>query len=742
MSWTLLLGVVLVLGLSLFAAKSRKAELARMQRSLDQRIRSDPGRGPSALLSQPVVDLSRCMGCGTCIRACPEENVLDLIHGQAAVVNASQCNGTAQCEAECPVDAIKVTIANVEARGDIPAVTAELEAIGSPGLFLAGEVTATSRIKKAVVHGTGVAAEVAHRTKNARDQSGNALDLCIVGAGPAGLACALEAKRRGLHFVVLEKETQVGGTVAKYPRRKMVLTDRVDLPLYGPLARGEFSKEQLMEIWQGIATAELLPIQCEQEYEGLERGEDGIYTVRAGGRSYQARHVCLALGRRGVARKLDIPGEDSLKVSHSLSEASSFQGLRILVIGGGDSAAETAIALAEQPGNRVTLSYRGQDFFRMRSVNKQRLEKAERLGKLDVLRSSLPLVIGDENVQLQVEGESDPLLLPNDHVFVMAGGVAPIDLLKRSGLRFGGDNKQTGQPMEDMGTGLTNALSIAFALALVALAWAIWHGDYYLLSTAHRPAHEKHTWLSPSEGLGLWLGIGATVLICVNLLYLVRRQAPLRFRFGSLRTWMTSHVATGVLAALCAALHGAMNPRDTVGGHAFWALTALLVTGGIGRYLYAWIPRAANGRELDLEEVKARLGRAPEDWNRGQLKYHRHVRDQVLAMIAKRQWRDSLPSRLWALFGNQRSLHQLLTKLAREGLRQGLTDDQVRESMQLARQANRSALIAAHFEDLRGLLNGWRYLHRWVAALMVLLVVIHVAFALIYGESSSPVPLP
>ena len=290
--------------------------------------------------------------------------------------------------------------------------------------------------------------------------------------------------------------------------------------------------------------------------------------------------------------------------------------------------------------------------------------------------------------------------------------------------------------MFEQGTGLMRALGAAFVLALATLLWALWNLDYYVLPLEHRPAHAKHTLLRPGMGFGLWMGLAALACIGLNLLYLVRRARRPRFpvwRLGSLRGWMTVHVATGVLALLCALLHAAMAPRDTIGGHAFQALLVLLVTGAVGRYLYAYVPRATNGRELALEEVKARLGRLSTEWDQGQQRFREHVRGVVLEAVERRQWKSSFFSRALALVGVQRDLRRALASVEREGRAQGIAEDEIEETLELARRAWRTALMAAHFEDVRAITNSWRWLHRWVAALLVLLVLLHVVFALLYS---------
>ncbi len=739
MSWTLLIGLVLVLGIALFAAVSRRTELASMQRTVRERDDAIVRGTYAAQLQHPVVDLSRCLGCATCVAVCPEDGVLEILHGQAMVVSGSRCVGVAACERECPVGAITVTLSNLDERTDVP-VLEGLEASGSPGLFLAGEVTAHALIRVAIEQGTAVGTEVARRSKTEHAPAPGVHDLCIVGAGPAGIACSLEATRHELDFVTLEREDELGGTVAKYPRHKLVLTEPVDVPLYGHLKATTYQKEQLIRLWRRFAREQQLPIRTGQVFRGLSHQADGTYVIETATGRVQARHVCLAIGRRGVPRKLGVAGEDLPHVAYNLIDAQSYRGRRILVVGGGDSAVEAALALAQQPRNVVTLSYRKSEFVRIRSKNAERLDKAVATKRLHVLYQSKVTAIHEGHVDLAIDGpDGSPAtnhLLPADDVFIMAGGIPPFDLLANSGVSFDPRLRKNQDAIVEQGTGLIRALAVGLTLALVTLLWALWNADYYALPMTERPASIKHGSLRPGLGIGLWLGVTATVLIVVNLLYVLRRSPKIRLRFGSLQTWMTSHVATGILALLLTMLHAGMAPRDTPGGHAFWALVVLLITGAIGRYFYSYIPRAANGRELELAEVKSQLASLHEQWDHGEREFHDRARAEIEQLMRDRQWKGSLLGRVLALFGARRDLQRTLGKLEVEGRRRRISKAQIAATLALARRAHRTALTVAHFEDLRGVLNTWRWIHRWGAALMVLLVVVHIVHAITYGSFS------
>jgi len=731
MGW--LVQIVLVLGLAC-ALFLRRAELRRTAGSVRERRRARERGSDRARLQYPHVDLSQCIGCGICVAACPEEGVLDLLHGQAIVVHGASCVGHGRCAAECPVGAIAITLGDLEGRRDIPALGSTFESPQVPGLFLAGEVTGFALVRAAIDHGTAVAAEVARRPRVPAG-GGDVLDLLIVGAGPAGLACSLEAKRQGLTSLTLEQES-LGGTVASYPRRKLVMTQPVSLPLHGRLSRSSYSKEELMELWKGLAAREELPIRTGVRLEGIERAPAGHFRVRTTTGTLEARHVCLALGRRGTPRKLGVPGEELPKVAYSLLDAQGYRDRSILVVGGGDSAVEAALGLAEQAGNEVTLSYRRGAFTRIKSRNDLNLLRAQERGRLRVLLKSRVERIEEGAVDLRVEtdGGEERVRLPNDDLFVFAGGTPPFELLEGCGVSFDPEDLPTEEPLAERGTGLWPALAGALLLALVTLAWSATHVDYYGASLAERVGLEAHAWLRPAGPVGLAFGVGAAILILTNLAYLLRRSPRVPLRFGSLQRWMTSHLVTGLGAVSLTLLHAGLVPRDSLGGHAALALVVLVLTGAVGRYFYAFVPRAANGRELALEDVRLELASLSGGWERTHREFGLGVRQRIDALIAAGSWQGGFLARLGSLFLSQRKLRRLLESCRVEGRQQGLAEAQLDELELLARRAHRTALMASHYEELRALLGTWRYLHRWVALLMVLLVVAHVVAALRYAD--------
>ena len=738
MTPTLLILLCAALALAFAAAWQRRAELRRQREVVHERAELASAGADATPLQLPVVDLQKCMGCGTCVRECPEEGVLALVHGQAAVVNPAGCVGHARCVSECPVDAVTLTRGDLRQRDDVPVLDGELQAHGSDGLFLVGEITARSLIRTAVTQGTAVGATIAARS--AGQPATQVLDAVVVGGGPGGIACALALRAAGLRFELLDQEPVVGGAVAKYPRRKLVLTDDIELPLHGRLQRREYEKEELVALWQDLCERHELPFRGGVGFDHAERLPDGTLVVHTDGGELRARHVVLAVGRRGQPRRLGVPGEDLPHVAYGLLDAASYRDARCVVVGGGDSAVETAIALAEQPGSEVTLVYRQDAFFRLRSKNRRRLEQQLAAGALEVMLATDVEAITPTDVEVAQRGDGGARVavqLRCDHVFVMAGGVPPFEQLGRSGVSFDAAlhaAEPAGDAAHEPGGAsgsLLWALGCGLLLAAAALAFVLWHADYYFQVAALRAADPKHALLRPDRSLGLWFGLCATGAMLANLAYLLRRQQLWNVRFGRLSTWLNVHVATGVVAVMLVMLHGAMAPRATPGGYAFWGLVVLLGTGAIGRWFYAWLPRSANGRERRLDELRRDL-RANQR-RRVREPFAVAAQSETLALIDRRQWHGTWLGRALALVGLQWDLWRTRRRIRALARQHGADGAALASELHQARQAHATAIAVAHLEDLRALLGTWRWLHRWLALLTVLLVLVHVGIAIARG---------
>jgi len=376
----------------------------------------------------PLIDASKCLGCGACVKACPEQphhEVLGLIDGKAALVGPTECIGHGACKAVCPFDAITLVF-GTERRGlDIPVLKPNFES-NVRGIYVAGELGGMGLIKNALAQGQQALEAIA---KAGATRPG-ALDVLIVGAGPAGLAASLAAKKLGLAYQTIEQDS-LGGAVFQYPRGKLVMTAPVELPIVGKVHFRNTSKETLLKFWTDACNNNGLNIRYQERVEAVE-AKDGAFHVRAGSQQYVACAVLLAIGRRGTPRKLGVPGEELPKVVYRLIDPEQYRGSKVVVVGGGDSALEAAASVAELGDTSVILSYRGEAFQRAKQRNRQRVEEASSKGQLKVLLNSQIREIRPDEVLLKNAGQE--LKVSNDAVIVSAGGILPNDFLRSIGI--------------------------------------------------------------------------------------------------------------------------------------------------------------------------------------------------------------------------------------------------------------------------------------------------------------------
>lgn len=376
----------------------------------------------------PVVSPELCIGTGNCVEVCPEKDVLGLRHGQARPVSPARCIGHGLCERSCPMDAIQLVFGTEQRGVDIPRIRENFET-NVPGIYIVGELGGMGLIRNAFEQGRQCVEGI---VREDRDVPPDVLDLLVVGCGPAGLATSLHSLHHGLRFETVEKE-DVGGTVRHYPRKKLVMTEPVEIPGYGRVGEREISKEELIDVWEEVIAATGLEVRTEETVQAVTPAPGGGFEVTTSRTTYRTRRVVLAIGRRGVPRKLGVPGEEAAKVAYALREPEAYQHERILVVGGGDSAVEAALALAEQPGNEVAISYRRDRFSRIKPANLDRIEAAIERGDVTVLWSTHVTAIHPDMVVYHDDDGAEQTLA-NDSVFVFIGGELPTKFLRRCGV--------------------------------------------------------------------------------------------------------------------------------------------------------------------------------------------------------------------------------------------------------------------------------------------------------------------
>ncbi len=377
----------------------------------------------------PVIDPAKCIGCLACADACPEmpaHTVIGIVHGKAALVSPTDCIGHGACQAACPVGAIDLVFGTEKRGVDIPAVQPTFET-NVTGIYIAGELGGMGLIRNAVEQGRQAISNLAKSLRGNCD-----LDVLIVGAGPAGFSASLGAMEKKLRCVTVEQDS-LGGTVAHFPRGKLVMTAPAILPVAGKMRFRETSKERLLEFWQGVMQTTGLKINFEERVESIERDAKS-FIVRTTRTEYRPEKILLCIGRRGTPRALGVPGEELPKVTYRLIDPEQYKNQSVLVVGGGDSALEAACTLAQDSSIQVTLSYRSEAFTRAKQKNRQAVQKALDEERLRLFLNSNVVRIEPEKVTLDTaQGE---ICFANDAVIISAGGILPTGFLRSVGIEI------------------------------------------------------------------------------------------------------------------------------------------------------------------------------------------------------------------------------------------------------------------------------------------------------------------
>jgi thioredoxin reductase (NADPH) len=338
------------------------------------------------------------------------------------------------CEAACPVNAIKLVFGSKKRGLELPKLDPAFQS-NQPGVYIIGELSGMGLIKNAIKQGRDAAAHILAPGKGQPRRGVNgACDAIVVGAGPAGISATLGLLAAQLNVLLVEREA-FGGTIMHYPRAKVVMTGPLDIPLYGQVRRRTMSKEELVAIWKDIFEKYKPPYAAEELVERLDRDPDGMWVVHTSQGPRRAANVILALGMRGAPAKLGVPGEQSAKVAYRLLEPDPFEGKHVLVVGGGNSAVETALSLDKFGKCRsVTISYRRDKFARCRAENRRLIEEAIDRERVCFMPNSQVSQVFEGGVELTVGGASTQIA--NDGLIVQIGGTPPTAILKSFGIEL------------------------------------------------------------------------------------------------------------------------------------------------------------------------------------------------------------------------------------------------------------------------------------------------------------------
>jgi thioredoxin reductase/NAD-dependent dihydropyrimidine dehydrogenase PreA subunit len=687
----------------------------------------------------PVIDPDLCIGSLSCLKACPEGDILGVVNGAAKLINPTRCIGHGRCALECPVGAIRLVFGTSERGVDLPEVDEFFES-SRRGVHVVGELGGMGLIRNATLQGLQVSERLGQVLT--RMQQPGAVDVAIVGSGPAGLATALGCRAAGLSFRVLEQGT-LGGTVANYPRQKLVMTEALQLPGVGKIGKREISKEELLETWHRAIAKAQIQVEEGTQVTGIQ-GQDGAFTVETNKDPVQARKVVLATGRRGTPRKLGAPGEHLPKVSYRLIDPEQYEGCKVLVVGGGDAALEAAIQLAEETDAEVTLSYRGAEFGKCREANRSKVLALAEQAHLRLLLKSQVVEIQPQHVRLDVDGK--PGRLTNDYVIVCAGGELPLEFLKKVGVglkRYHGTAPgeapaQAGQPRVSRGSARDlaeekKARRLAFMLftlgALIIASLAVVGWEYYLLPRAERRTSPLHELLRPAGLWGHGVGIVATLFMLSNFLYAIRKRWSLLKGLSSIRRWLTFHQFVGFMSPLVIAFHAAFQSNNHLATATAASLGVVVLTGIIGRFVYGLVP-TQDGRVVEYMSIVSHFER---------------LKNRIEPMLNKVSHPDAV-SRVLSLATAPAPkvwLPVLFLRMPFEALRTRLRIAQVRrvfpsrKDYQEFREGFFRLLAlrtqVGFYQSLKRLLSGWRVFHAVLACFLVVMIAVHIGISLYLG---------
>jgi putative YpdA family bacillithiol system oxidoreductase len=712
----------IVLGVAYyFALRGRRQmrDLARLKKSV-----ADKSNTPPSL--HPVIDPNICIGSLSCVKACPEGDILGLVEGKATLVEGSHCIGHSKCATECPVDAIKLVFGSKTKGVDLPETDDRFES-SRPGVYIVGELGGMGLIKNALRQGIEVSKVLKREVKGA---GGDSVDVAIVGAGPSGIATAVGCRDAGLSFRLLEQDT-LGGTVAHYPRGKVVMSETVNLPLYGKFGRSLLSKEELLEEFNKVLGAANVDVEEGVKVEGIDGGP-GKFRVRTSKGEVAARSIVLATGLRGSPRKLGVPGEEGSKVVYRMVDATQYEGQRVLVVGGGDSAVEAAIQLANETSAKVTISYRKDSFSRAKPRNREFIADLVQKKKVRALMSSqVQEVRGDRVVVKTEDGQLGQL--QNDSIIVCIGGEVPTKFLQSVGVSVrryqeeekGGEGarKQARKVNRRLGAALT-LLGLGIIAALTFVGW-----QYYLVPQDLRAEHPLHEHMRPAGIWGHGVGVIATLFMMSNFIYVLRKRLKVLKGSAPIRTWLTMHMFVGIMSPLVIAFHAAFQFKNGLAVATWGSLAIVVGTGVFGRFLFGLMPAAA-GKVERLEELQERMKSYKE-----RLGMMMESTTNIMHVQTAYEFSVMPPPEMSALavlrYAPKR--RRQITKAARAVKKYfpDLNDYSTFENS--LREIGRLRWQIALYAQLKKLFRVWLGLHVTLACSMVLLIAVHVAISLYLG---------
>jgi thioredoxin reductase/pSer/pThr/pTyr-binding forkhead associated (FHA) protein/NAD-dependent dihydropyrimidine dehydrogenase PreA subunit len=411
------------------------ADAERQAKEDEEKAKAQPAEGKLV----HNINLEKCVGCSSCINSCPND-VLQLINHKSVVVRFDNCHQCRACEQICPSGALTMAPAGAPPRMiELPDLDSNYET-NIPGIYLIGEAAGKSLVKNANNLGYRVVQHMMVKgvQPGAAESLGYDADVLIVGSGPGGLSAGITAHTHGLKHIIFEKDRLAFSTIQTYPRKKELLAEPPDVKNIGPLPVWDSYKEEILERWFLELKKYDLDIRCCEEVRALKTlGANGGFELTTSKGVYRALRIVLATGTRGNPRTLRIPGGELDKVGYVLIDPSSYVDNDVMIVGGGDSAIEAAVAIAgaSNGSNRVCISYRQNDFGRAKDRNREALKKLVEARRITLHLETNPLEIRQDAVVLQ-RADQSVIEVKNQALYCMLGADPPVKWLKEIGIQY------------------------------------------------------------------------------------------------------------------------------------------------------------------------------------------------------------------------------------------------------------------------------------------------------------------
>ena len=685
----------------------------------------------------PIIDPEICIGSLSCVQACPVGDILGLVADKAQLMEPSKCIGHGRCAVDCPVDAIKLVYGTLERGIDLPNTDESFES-ARRGVYLIGEIVGMGLIRNCFVQGLELADNLAEHTYT-HDE--NKTDVLIVGSGPAGLACAIGASNLGLNYRLIEQGT-LGGTVAHFPRNKIVMVDDFKIPGHGKIRRGSLSKEDLLKIFKSLTNEFQIPIEEHTRVTGIN-GHDGKFEVITTRGTFLASKVVLAIGRRGNPRKLDVDGEELEKVMYGLRESEPYNDRSVLIVGGGDSAIEAACQLADESSAQISISYRKSRFQTCRPENRNKIESHITTGRIQALMDTSVAQISADSVTIACNDTGDKEEVQNDYLFVCIGGELPTKFLNdaqisvesfHSEQKQGGSSTHTSKPkpskleIQKRKNKWLSYFLISFGLLIIGSL--VWIGqEYYWIDESFRTSHPLHQFLKPSGIWGHSVGIGATFFMMLNFLYPLRKRWKRMKGTAPIQTWLILHIFVGLMSPVVIGFHAAFLHNNRLATATWLALGIVVLTGLFGRYLYSFVP-VAEGEVLSVEQVESMLRR----YENRALRHMKNTssKDQVVALIHKAAHYRPGTNLFLTIVGFPFSVlgREVKIRQARRLFQNPIQFSDFRRSLSELRRVKTQLSV---YDNLKKFFGMWRIFHSSLAVFLVLLITLHTGIMLFLG---------